>query len=230
MAFLFLKTVRIMAENKNKKAQPPATSSFFGIYVFEFIVLALAAIALAYFYYQSVTGGFEGFFQNPTVARFVLVLKIISAFVVAAALIGIGVVTHKHNTALLQAKKIVRPSMLTGHTKTGVSSVDAPHIKGEWEKLRKRLDVASDADAAHLIIEADALLDRALKDLRIPGETMGERLKFVSTPDFKSADDLWDAHKMRNQVAHGEGKHILYADALYAFQKFEKALKELNMI
>ena len=217
----------------DKKPKPPAASPFFSSYLFEFIVLAIAAMALVYLYYQSAGGRFEEFMQNSLVARFVFVLKIVSAVVIVSSFVGIIVVAYKNASLLPPLKRSSQSSMPKAATSAAASSqaaVDAPYLKGEWDRLRERLKSASDADAVHIVLEADGLVDRALKDLRIPGETMGERLKFISTPDFKSKDDLWEAHKIRNQIAHGDGKDILYMDALYAFEKFEKALKELNMI
>jgi hypothetical protein len=99
-----------------------------------------------------------------------------------------------------------------------------------WDRIKEKLQTAGDNDAAYLVIEADALVDDALKHFRIPGETMGERIKFITGPDLKSSQDLWDAHKIRNQIAHEGARNILYVDAVYAIDKFEKVLKELNMI
>ena len=162
--------------------------------------------------------------QNVYVARFVLILKIISGIVSAVAIAGILYVivqTAKFRPEIRTKARVIELQAVAGR--------DRP-LEKEWAALKERLSTASDNDAALIVIDADALADKALKIFGARGETMGERIKFISGPDFKNTDNLWDAHKMRNQVAHGDNKGVVYSDALYAINKFEKALEELEMI
>ncbi len=59
------------------------------------------------------------------------------------------------------------------------------------------------------IIEADIILDESLKDAGYAGVSLGERLKSISPSQLKSLDDAWQAHKVRNQVAHGGADFVL---------------------
>lgn len=59
------------------------------------------------------------------------------------------------------------------------------------------------------IIEADVLLDDSLKKLGLPGTTLGERLKSISHNSMQTLDDAWTAHKVRNQIVHGEDDFVL---------------------
>lgn len=59
------------------------------------------------------------------------------------------------------------------------------------------------------IIEADIMLEELLEERGIPGTTIGERLKHMSTDTLRSLDDAWSAHKVRNQIAHAGGDFIL---------------------
>lgn len=166
--------------------------------------------------------------NNPYATGLIVTLKIMTAVIAIAAggAIGYLVIQNGKIRPTIGAKKVLLPG---GPRKLSSNQVTG-RFRNEWVLLRTKLDTASDNDAPMLVIEADAIADKALTYLRVPGETMGERMKFISTPDFKSADDLWEAHKMRNEIAHGGGRNFLYVDALYAIEKYEKALKELGVV
>ena len=59
------------------------------------------------------------------------------------------------------------------------------------------------------IIEADIMLDEMLKKAGYAGASLGERLKSISPTQLNSLDAAWQAHKVRNQVAHGGTDFVL---------------------
>jgi hypothetical protein len=59
------------------------------------------------------------------------------------------------------------------------------------------------------IIEADIILDESLKEAGYGGTSLGERLRSISPTQLESLDDAWQAHKVRNQIAHGGADFIL---------------------
>jgi hypothetical protein len=71
--------------------------------------------------------------------------------------------------------------------------------------------IASDSpnDWKLAIIEADIVLDTALKEAGYAGVSLGERLKSIAPSQLQSLDDAWQAHKVRNQVAHGGTDFVL---------------------
>jgi hypothetical protein len=52
------------------------------------------------------------------------------------------------------------------------------------------------------IIEADIILDQTLKDRGYAGTSLGERLRSITPRQLSSIDDAWDAHRVRNKIAH----------------------------
>ncbi len=78
------------------------------------------------------------------------------------------------------------------------------------------------------IIEADSMLDEALKNAGYMGVSMGDRLK---SANFRSIDMAWDAHKMRNKIAH-EGLSFEFSEreARKTFIMYETVLKDLKVI
>jgi hypothetical protein len=79
------------------------------------------------------------------------------------------------------------------------------------------------------VLNADKLVDQALRESGINGETMGERLKSSATK-FSDLNGLWTAHKLRNRIAHEPDVAVSYDEARYALNCFRKALKDLGAI
>lgn len=59
------------------------------------------------------------------------------------------------------------------------------------------------------IIEADIILDELLKERGFAGATLGERLKSISPQQLSSIQDAWEAHKVRNKIAHSGTDFVL---------------------
>lgn len=98
-----------------------------------------------------------------------------------------------------------------------------------WKEIQKMVDQPGEMNRKLAILEADKLLDHALKSLGMSGETMGERLKFAQYkyPDLRN---VWWAHKIRNQLAHEASFRLDAGDARRAMRDFERALTRLGAI
>ncbi len=59
------------------------------------------------------------------------------------------------------------------------------------------------------IIEADVILDEALKQIGYAGGSLGERLKSISTTQLSTLNEAWEAHKVRNRIAHEGADFVL---------------------
>ncbi len=59
------------------------------------------------------------------------------------------------------------------------------------------------------IIEADIILDETLKSAGYGGASLGERLRSISPNQLRTIDEAWQAHKVRNQVAHAGADFVL---------------------
>lgn len=103
-------------------------------------------------------------------------------------------------------------------------------LGSRWEEIQKHLDSVKEAEWKFAVIEADSLVDSILKASGYPGDTMGDRLKNIDKTQIVSIDDLWEAHKIRNRLAHDTNYFLRYGEAKRAVQLYEKALKELNAL
>ena len=76
-------------------------------------------------------------------------------------------------------------------------------LAARWRKVVEHADSVNANDWKQAIIDADVMLDALLNKLGYQGESIGEKLKRASKGDFKTLDMAWDAHKVRNEIAHG---------------------------
>jgi DNA-binding transcriptional ArsR family regulator len=107
--------------------------------------------------------------------------------------------------------------------------MDVEQYRVRWLAIEQRLK-REEVLSYHLsVLNADKLVDQALRECGIRGETMGARLKSASAK-FSDLDGLWTAHKLRNRVAHETDANVTYDEARYALGYFKKALKDLGAI
>ena len=80
------------------------------------------------------------------------------------------------------------------------------------------------------VVECDKLLDKALMEMGLSGRTMGERLKKCGREKFSQTNAVWNAHKLRNQIAHEPGFKLEYGQAKHALAVYKQALRDLGAI
>jgi len=108
------------------------------------------------------------------------------------------------------------------------AQLDTKYYNRRWSHVRKTL---SDGESGQrlAIIDADKLVDHALKAANSTGSTMGERLRSAEGRLGNNYQNVWDAHKLRNRLVHEEVK-LRGSDVRFAIKAFEKALKSLGAI
>lgn len=79
------------------------------------------------------------------------------------------------------------------------------------------------------VINADKLLDEALKDCRYKGKTMGERL-VAAQRSLSDNDGVWFGHKLRNKLVHEDMSRLYKRDVQNALRGFRQALKDLGAL
>lgn len=77
-----------------------------------------------------------------------------------------------------------------------------PEFKNRWNVVVKHIESDNENDWRQAIMEADILLANLLTRLGYKGEGIGEQLKRAEKADFKTLDQAWEAHKIRNMIAH----------------------------
>lgn len=154
--------------------------------------------------------------------------KLIAAIVSALALAGIIHNSRKLRAINIEEKKIYDP--LPG---VSVQDGDEPiESKNEqWEKVVKYANSDNVSDWRLAIIEADVILEELLRAIGYEGESVGEMLKSVDKNEFLTIEDAWEAHKVRNAVAHSGGDFQLNErETKRTLALFEKVFKEFEVI
>lgn len=100
-----------------------------------------------------------------------------------------------------------------------------------WAHVMDLIQSGSASDWRQAIIEADVLLDEMLTEVGLPGETLGEKLKSASRAHFTTLDLAWEAHKVRNDIAHGGSAFVLTdREAKRAIDLFRQVFEEFRFI
>jgi hypothetical protein len=124
------------------------------------------------------------------------------------------------------AAMIIFAIILTRRRRSGLN---VEKYRSDWLKIDNSLDNSNPMTFQMAILNADKLLDRALKDIGAPGDTMGDRLK-VSSSRFSDINQVWTVHKLRNRIAHETDIKINLIVAKKAMYTYKKSLKELGAI
>lgn len=100
-----------------------------------------------------------------------------------------------------------------------------------WEHIQDLIN-SDDPTAWRLaIIEADSVLETLLKERDLPGKGIGEMLKNISPGDLGSMQAAWEAHLVRNRIAHEGSEFDLSArEARRTIQLFEGVFREMGFL
>ncbi|HCH34843.1 MAG: hypothetical protein UY35_C0005G0118 [Candidatus Saccharibacteria bacterium GW2011_GWC2_48_9] len=114
------------------------------------------------------------------------------------------------------------------YTKGG-SSLNQEKYRTKWLQIEHSLKKDQPASYHLSVLNADKLLDYAMKEAGYKGKTMGERLKAAS-PRLTNRNATWSAHKLRNQIAHEQDVSVSYDTTRRALASFKQALKDVGAI
>jgi len=101
------------------------------------------------------------------------------------------------------------------------------YFSKHWQVLQKQCSDKSTWALA--VIDADKLLDEALKKLRFKGKTMGERLT-AAQHSISDNDGVWFGHKLRNQLVHEQNTKLTERKVKDALVGIRHALKDLKAL
>lgn len=111
----------------------------------------------------------------------------------------------------------------------GKKYLDVESYRVKWLAIEQSLR-PENQESYHLsILNADKLLDKALKERGFKGNTMGERMK-AATKQWSNANHVWTAHKLRNRVAHEPDVHLSIDITRRALVAFKQGLKDLGAV
>ena len=105
--------------------------------------------------------------------------------------------------------------------------LDRKYFQKKWRDLQRMCAKKDTWPVA--IIQADNLLDEALKKRHFKGKTMGERM-VAAQRTLSSNDTMWFAHKLRNQLVHEVDVKLSEKDVKNALVGIRQALRDLGAL
>lgn len=149
-------------------------------------------------------------------------LEIISVLVVAALIVGTIIIIIRTGWFSYRVDRI-RDVVL----KTNMPQKRAVEA---WARIQKHFFAGDPNDLKIAVMDADNVLNDALQYAGIRGVNLGERLKNIKRGQMPNLEDVWGAHKLRNEIAH-ETNFALKRDPVErALDAYEVALKNLGVL
>lgn len=104
-------------------------------------------------------------------------------------------------------------------------------VNPRWQHIQSLMEGGAPSDWRQAIIEADIMLDDILLRQGYRGDGVGEKLKMVEPSDFDTLQDAWEAHKVRNRVAHdGSSFDLSQTLAQRTIARYEAVFREFRAI
>jgi len=152
---------------------------------------------------------------------FTVIFGLFVFFIIVYAKIRLGQVEkeHKEKFHAVHLKDVL------------VSPQSDPVINKKWAEVENHINSTNPSDWRLAILEADIMLDTILDKMGYQGESIGDKLKGIEKSDFVTLDDAWEAHKIRNQVAHeGSDFQLNERDAKRTIGLYKKVFQEFHYI
>lgn len=111
----------------------------------------------------------------------------------------------------------------------GTKELDVEKYRCRWLEIERVVKRDDHRSCQFAVVEADKLLDIAMREKGIKGDTMGERMKTVND-GWTDRNGVWAAHKLRNQIVHEADVSVSYDTTRRALASFKKALKDMGAI
>jgi hypothetical protein len=106
-----------------------------------------------------------------------------------------------------------------------------PASTARWEHVLELLSSQNPGDWRLAVLEADIILDEIVTKMGYQGQNLGDKLKNIEKSDFLSLDDAWEAHKIRNIIAHRGSDYVLtLREARRVIELFARVFQEFGYI
>ena len=177
----------------------------------------------------SAAGGLVNFWHNLPyyLVNFFAQYAVFSVFISIALAIVVAIYLRRflgiRRKILQKVLPVIGEEKLVGEEKEMVNP--------KWLLVTKHIESENQADWKLAILVADIMLGDLLESLHLPGESIGERLKAVEKSDFDTIEEAWEAHKIRNAIAH-EGSDFLITqrESNRVIGLYKKVFEEFEII
>lgn len=134
----------------------------------------------------------------------------------------------------IKTKAIVPATSLTPQTipaNLPVGSVAEREENERWKHVELLMQSHNPSDWRQAVIEVDVMLEDMLDKMGYPGVSIGDKLKNIEKGDFQTLDKAWEAHKVRNRIAHdGSMYKFSYDEAARVVSLYKDVFNEFYWI
>ncbi len=100
-----------------------------------------------------------------------------------------------------------------------------------WDKVLQHVNSDAPNDWRLAIIEADVILDEIVTRMGYRGESLGAKLRQVDGSEFRSLEQAWEAHRIRNRIAHSGSDFVLTKrEASRVIDLYARVFREFHFI
>jgi len=122
-------------------------------------------------------------------------------------------VKHEIHEAMLRQKEIDR------------------NANPRWHYIQTLIESPNESDWRVAVMEADSMLEETLIEKGLSGSTVSELLEAAKESGYRSMQDAWDAHLVRNQIAHeGSDYPLSQIEGRRTIKMFQNFFEEIRVI
>ncbi len=100
-----------------------------------------------------------------------------------------------------------------------------------WHYILTLIESSNDSDWRVAVIEADSMLEEVLREKGFSGDTVNELLEGARSSGYQTIQSAWDAHIVRNQIAHkGSDFPLSQVEGRRVIKMFQNFFEEAGVI
>ncbi len=100
-----------------------------------------------------------------------------------------------------------------------------------WKYILTLMQSPNESDWRVAIMESDAILEDALRERGLSGGTVADLLEGARESGYRYIQDVWDAHIIRNKIAHDGSEYPLsQIEARRVLKMFQNFFEEIKVI
>lgn len=166
-------------------------------------------------------------FASAFIGAKTIIGYLVGISIIMSVLLLIGIITSVERLKYIRKKEdLIYAAVKTDMGYETIQKADH-ELSEKWEKVAKLIESDNESDWRQSILEADIILGLLLIKLGYKGESIGEQLRRVVKGDFNTLDQAWEAHKIRNIIAHeGSAYPLTKYEARRIINLYQAVFKE----
>ena len=153
-------------------------------------------------------------------------ITIIYTVILLIAVVLVLVNASRQRRAMKKSEEAPQPASASIKKEEGK---EAESLSDKWGAILELLNGKDEPSWRMAVTEADKFFDEIMQRLGYSGDNFGERLKQIHPTEIKNLDNVWDAHRVRNSLAHDVDFKLSQDDARRAVGAYEEAMRDLDV-